>query len=345
MYDAVLLVSFGGPERPEDVLPFLENVTRGRGIPRERLEQVAQHYHRFGGRSPINDQNRALLAALRAEFRAAGPDLPLYWGNRNWHPLLADTLREMRDDGVRRAVAVFTSAFSSYAGCRQYREDLAAAQAKLGDGAPQVHKVRQFFDHPGFVEPLAEGLRAALSQVGGGARVLFSAHSIPTVMAETSGPAGGAYVAQLRESSRLVAERAGISEWELVFQSRSGPPAQPWLEPDVAERVAGLAGEGCAAVVVVPVGFVSDHMEVRYDLDQVARQRATELGMRFVRVPTVGTDPRFVAALRELVLEVVEGWPPVQRAALSPLGPWHGDCPAACCPAPVPRPAAAEVAR
>ena len=344
--DAILLVSFGGPEGPDDVVPFLENVTRGRGIPRERLAEVGKHYGLFGGRSPINDQCRALLAALRAELAEHGPDLPVYWGNRNWDPYLPATVQQMADDGVRHAVAVFTSAYSSYSSCRQYREDVARAQAEVGPGAPLVTKVRHYFNHPGFVEPTVDAVSAALASlpdpVRDGARLLFTAHSIPTPMAERSGPDGGAYVGQLASLAEVVAARFPGHDHELVFQSRSGPPTQPWLEPDVVERVTALHAAGTPAVVLVPIGFTSDHMEVLYDLDTEARARADELGLPMARAATVGTDPRFVRALRELVLEVVEQRD--ERPAVGSWGPSHRVCPGTCCPAPV-RPVSAQPAR
>lgn len=333
-YDAFLLVSFGGPEGPDDVLPFLENVLRGRNVPRERMLEVAEHYYHFGGASPINAQNRALLAALKEEFAAAGLALPLYWGNRNWHPLLTDTLRQMRDDGVRRAIALFTSAFSSYSGCRQYRENIAAAQAAVGQDAPQVDKLRAFFNHPGFIEPMIEHTRQALAQLPPAqqpcAQLVFTAHSIPLGMARTC-----AYAAQFEEASRLVAEGLGHAAWQIAYQSRSGPPSQPWLEPDVGEVLetiacqAAAAGEEPSAVVLVPIGFVSDHMEVQYDLDVEARQKAQSLGLPLVRASTVGTHPRFVRMIRELVEErLIKGAP---RPVLGRLPPCPDVCPPDCC--------------
>ena len=309
-YDAVLLVSFGGPEGPQDVVPFLENVTRGRGIPRDRLEQVGAHYALFGGVSPINAQNRALLTALRAELADAGVDLPVYWGNRNWDPYLADALREMRDAGVRRALAFVTSAYSSYSGCRQYRENLAAARAEV-DGAPEVDKVRHYFDHPGFVEPFVDATLSALASlpdaVQPGARLVFTTHSIPVAAADSSGPDGGAYVAQHRAVAELVAGRVaevtGVARpWDLVFQSRSGPPTQAWLEPDISDHLETLAADGASGVVVVPIGFVSDHMEVIYDLDTQARETCDQEGIAMVRAATAGVLPGFVRGLVDRVL-------------------------------------------
>ncbi|MBM3684811.1 MAG: ferrochelatase [Actinobacteria bacterium] len=332
--DAVLLLSFGGPEGPDDVLPFLENVTRGRGIPAERLAEVAENYHLFGGRSPINDQNRELLDALRADFDAHGlGDLPIYWGNRNWHPYLEDTMRTMVADGVRNAVAFVTSAYSSYSGCRQYREDIATAQAAIGADAPQVGKIRAFFNHPGFVEPLIDRVRATLAEVpadlAADVELVFTAHSLPLASATSCD-----YEAQLRETMRLVL--AGLDAdypHDLVWQSRSGPPQVPWLEPDVVAHLDAVAGRGRRAVVIVPVGFVSDHMEVIYDLDTQALARAAEIGLWARRAPTVGCDPAFVAMVRELV-EERRATEPLRRA-LGVLGTRPDVCPLDCCPAPV----------
>ena len=279
-YDAILVVSFGGPEGPDDVVPFLENVTRGRGIPRERLVEVGRHYELFGGVSPINAQNRALVTALEADLAAHDLPLPVYWGNRNWHPLLTDTLREMRDDGVRRALAFVTSAYSSYSTCRQYLDDIERARAEVGDGAPVVDKIRQYYDHPGFIEPMIRNVLAARdalpAAVRDDARLVFTAHSVPVAMATTSG-----YVPQLLEASRLVADGATPEgrdplDIDLVWQSRSGPPQASWLEPDISDHLAALAARDVPAVIIVPIGFVSDHMEVVYDLDTVAAARAGE---------------------------------------------------------------------
>lgn len=335
-YDAVLLVSFGGPEGPDDVLPFLERVTRGRGVPPERLQTVAAHYLARGGVSPINAQCRALLDALGAELRAAGHDLPLYWGNRNWHPLLPDTVARMAADGVRRALAIVTSATSSYSGCRQYLEDIAAARAAVGADAPVVDKIRQFYDHPGFIEAMADNVRRSLAALGmppGAVRLVFSAHSIPRAMAETCD-----YEAQLREAARLVADRVpGTGPHDLVFQSRSGPPRVPWLEPDVSDHLRALAAGGTRAVLLVPIGFVSDHMEVIQDLDTDALGVAAALGMTAARAATVGTHPRFVAGLRALIEERLD--PSRPRPALGRLGVRPDVCPAGCCPPPTAQPA------
>lgn len=325
VFDAILIVSFGGPEGPDDVMPFLENVTRGRGVPRERLLEVAHHYERFGGVSPINEQNRALIAALEPELRAAGVDLPIYFGNRNWHPLLTDTMRRMRDDGVRRALALFTSAFSSYSGCRQYREDLFFAQQAVGEEAPEVPRVRMFFNHPGFVEANVARVRDALAQLPDGeTHIAFAAHSIPLAMARNC-----AYEAQLRESSRLVADAVGVDDWAVVYQSRSGPPQVPWLEPDVCDHLDAVAARGTRNVVISPIGFVSDHLEVLYDLDVEAREQADRLELNMVRAGTAGTHPAFVAGLRDLIVErMTQGAP---RPALGRLGPSHDVCAPDCC--------------
>ncbi|WP_435769231.1 ferrochelatase [Nocardioides sp. SYSU DS0651] len=343
-YDALLLVSFGGPEKPEDVVPFLENVTRGRGIPRERLEQVGEHYFLFGGRSPINDQNRALIAAIEADFAANGVDLPVYWGNRNWDPYLTDTVARMAADGVRRAVCLATSAYSSWSSCRQYLGNLEAAAEAVPDGlvAPRLDKIRPYYNHPGFVASVVDGVLDALADLPEDlrhlARLVFVTHSIPDAMNDDSGPDGGAYLAQHRDVADVVAaqvaESSGVDRaHELVFCSRSGSPQTPWLEPDVNDRLEELAAEGAAAVVLVPVGFVSDHMEVVYDLDTEALATAERLGLPAVRSASSGTHPRFVAAIRELVLEraATERGETVDRPALGSLGPVHDCCPAGCC--------------
>jgi ferrochelatase len=365
-YDAFLLLSFGGPEGPGDVLPFLENVTRGRGIPAARLAEVAEHYYAVDGVSPINGQCRDLLASIGEQFRAGGLSLPLYWGNRNWQPFLEDTVRQMRADGVRRAVAFATSAYSSYSACRQYLDDIDRAVAAVGPGAPRIDKIRPYFNHPGFIEPFAASAEAALARLPaaaqGGARLVFTAHSIPAGMAAGSGSVtqgtavpgavGGRYQAELAEAARLIAERvrAGTLAHDLVFQSRSGPPSVPWLEPDVRDHLAALA-KGVAAsgeplpggppdgVVVVPVGFVSDHMEVVHDLDVEAAETAAALGLPFARAAAPGPSPRFAAMVRELTEELTGGAP---AQALGPFGPrayapgvfGSGDgraCPADCC--------------
>ena len=320
VYDAILVVSFGGPEKPDDVMPFLENVTRGRNIPRERLTEVAEHYYHFGGKSPINDQNRALIAALGELLKRDGPDLPIYWGNRNWHPLLPDALRQMRDDGVKRALGLFTSAFSSYSGCRQYRENIADARSQVA-GAPEVDKLRMFYNHPGFIEAMSDRVRAVLRP---GAHVAFTAHSIPLAMA-----AGCAYERQLAEAARLIADACGVEDYSVVYQSRSGPPSQPWLEPDILDHMRALADSGKKNIVVAPIGFLSDHMEVLFDLDTEARDLAAELGMQFARAGTAGTHPAFVAMIRDLIRERMEGW--AERPALGAHGPSWDVCPVDCC--------------
>jgi len=329
-YDAVLLLSFGGPEAPDQVMPFLERVLRGRNVPPERMREVAHHYELFGGVSPINGQNRALLAALRDELDAHGIALPLYWGNRNWHSLLLDTLREMQAKGVRRALAFVTSAYASYSGCRQYREDIRQAREALGLEAPRVDKLRLFYNHPGFVEANAARLRAALGQLPverrARAPVAFTAHSVPVAVAATS-----AYEGQLRETCTLVAAAAGVPAWRLVFQSRSGPPSQPWLEPDVGDYLRALAAEGVRDVVVAPVGFISDHMEVVYDLDTEAREGARGLGLNLLRAGTPGTHPAFVAMIRELIDERLR--PGTPRRFLGSHGAPADECEDDCCPA------------
>lgn len=359
-YDALLLLSFGGPEGPDDVVPFLENVTRGRGIPKERLKEVGQHYFLFGGVSPINAQNRALLDALRKDFADHGLDLPVYWGNRNWAPYVTDTLREMVTDGHRRILVLATSAYASYSGCRQYREDLAGALAALeaeGLELPRVDKLRHYFNHPGFVGPMTEGVLDSLADlpqdVRAGAHIAFTTHSIPDSAADTSGPVedhgeGGAYVRQHLDVAKLIAdavrERTGVDHpWRLVYQSRSGAPHIPWLEPDICDHLEELHGAGVPAVVMAPIGFVSDHMEVLYDLDTEARAKAQELGLPVRRSATVGADPRFAAAVRDLVLEraATERGQQVAPCALGALGPSHNLCPVGCCPARAPKPAAA----
>jgi protoporphyrin/coproporphyrin ferrochelatase len=326
-YDALLLVSFGGPEGMADVDPFLDHVLRGRHVTPERRREVAYHYERFGGVSPINAQNRALLEALRAELSAHGPRLPLYWGNRNWHPFLADAIRSMAGDGVRRALAFVTSAYSSYSGCRQYLEDIARARAEAGPSAPTAEKLRVFHDHPGFVEANADRVRDALGTFAASrraaVRLVFTAHSIPTTMA-----AGSDYVAQLSETCALVAGAAAHDRWTLAYQSRSGPPQVPWLEPDIREHLGALRAEGAQDVVVAPVGFVSDHIEVVYDLDTEARERAATLGLGFVRAGTVGAHPAFVRMIRELAEERTSGGP---RRALGVSGPRPDPCAADCC--------------
>ncbi|MDN5744270.1 MAG: ferrochelatase [Nocardioidaceae bacterium] len=346
-YDALLLVSFGGPEGPDDVVPFLENVTRGRGIPRERLEEVGAHYHLFGGRSPINDQNKALIAAMEQDFAEHAVDLPIYWGNRNWAPLLPDVVAQMATDGVERALCVVTSAYSSWSSCRQYLDNLDAAAASLPAEvrAPQLDKVRVYYNHPGFVQASVDGVLDALADLSSGsidlrsaARMLFVTHSIPLSMSDASGPEGAAYVTQhldvAAEVTAQVAQATGSTyDHELVYCSRSGSPHTPWLEPDVNDRLEELAAEGVKTVVLVPIGFVSDHMEVVYDLDTEALATAERLGMTARRAPTAGTHPAFVQALRELVLEraAVERGEDVEHLIVGSCPPGRDRCPAHCC--------------
>jgi ferrochelatase len=345
-YDALLLVSFGGPEKPEDVVPFLENVTRGRGIARERLEEVGEHYAAFGGRSPINDQNRAFLNALGEDLGAAGIDVPVYWGNRNWAPYLADTLADMARDGVARAACFFTSVYSSYSGCRQYRENLAEASAAVrarGLEPPVLDRLRLPFNHPGFAEPNVDATLAALAELPQearvGARIVFVTHSIPTKMDQTSGPQGQAYSRQHHAVAehvvaRVQEETGRRHDHDVVFCSRSGPPQVPWLEPDVNDHLTDLHGKGVPGVVLVPIGFVSDHLEVVYDLDTEALGTARGLGLPVVRAATAGIDPRFVAGVRDLLLErvAVETGRDVARATVGSLAAVHDRCPAQCCP-------------
>ncbi|MBI3688758.1 MAG: ferrochelatase [Actinobacteria bacterium] len=336
-YDALLVVSFGGPDGPADVLPFLENVVRGRGVPHERLLEVAEHYRHFDGVSPINVQNTALVDALRTAV-----DLPVYWGNRNWHPFLADTVARMASAGVRHALAFVTSAYASYSSCRQYLADIEQARAAVGPGAPEIDKIRHFYHHPGFIEPSAEAVRRALAELPvelrAQARLVFTAHSIPVAMDAGSGVAGyGRYTEQVAEAARLIAAmvRDGAdadADHDVVWQSRSGPPHVPWLEPDVNDWLETLAARGTRAVVVSPVGFVSDHVEVAWDLDREARQTAERLGMAYARAATVGVRPRFVEMIRELVDERQD--PRAPRLALGRLAAGLDACPVGCCPQP-----------
>jgi protoporphyrin/coproporphyrin ferrochelatase len=306
-YDALLIVSFGGPEGMDDVIPFLENVLRGRNVPRERMLQVARHYELFGGVSPINQQNRELIAALEKELESNGPQLPIYWGNRNWHPMLAGTIRQMAADGIRNALAFVTSAYSSYSSCRQYLQNISDARDLVGPNAPRVEKLRAFYNHPLFIEVNVDHIRAAWSQIEdpGTAHLVFTAHSIPESMA-----ANCDYAAQLAQTGSVIAQALNIDKWERVYQSRSGSPSQPWLGPDVCDHLKRLRAEGVAEIVVAPIGFVSDHMEVVYDLDVEARKVADEIGMKLVRARTAGTHPAFVRMIRELVVERIDGLVP-----------------------------------
>ena len=348
-YDAILVVSFGGPEKEADVLPFLENVLRGKNVPRERMLAVADHYYKFNGNSPINEQNRELIAALEKELARRQIQMPVYWGNRNWHPMLADTLLRMKQDGVKRALAFMTSAYSSYSGCRQYRENISAARESVGEGAPVVDKLRTFFNHPGFIEAVAGNAVEALGQLSAEdearAQLVFTAHSIPISMAQSS-----RYEEQLREASRLVAERlaaarGGRTDFDLVYQSRSGPPSQPWLEPDILDYLREMKQSGKSeSVLIVPIGFVSDHMEVLYDLDTEAKALCDELGMRMARARCAGTHPRFIEMTCDLIVERMEAErleaatgssAGLDRPALGVLLAGHDVCPVDCCPAPV----------
>ena len=318
-------------------MPFLRNVTAGRGVPEERLLEVAEHYQHFGGVSPINEQCRALLRAVEQDFRAQGVGLPLYWGNRNWRPMLADTVAQMRDDGVSQAVAFATSAYAGYSSCRQYLDDIGAARAHVGPSAPEIVKLPHFYDRPGFIEPHVDAVQAALAKVGAPARLVFTAHSIPASMARTAGPTGGLYETQLHEAARLVAERAAPDlTWDLVWQSRSGPPQVPWLEPDVNDFLRTLAGSGTTAAVISPIGFVSDHLEVVWDLDTEAAATAAELGLGYARAATPGTDPRFVRMITDLVREAMDPSDPHPTQRLGRLSPIQ-TCGAGCCPAPARR--------
>ena len=343
-FDALLVVSFGGPEGPGDVVPFLQNVTRGRGIPEERLREVGQHYFHFGGVSPINAQNRALLTALRAELSRRGTVLPVYWGNRNWHPFLTEAVDQMRADGVRRAVAFFTSAYSSYSGCRQYRENIATALAECDADTLTVERLGPYFNHSGFVDPFVDGTLAALRGLSEGeranARLVFTTHSIPLAMADSSGAetglTGGAYVQQHREVAAYVAAQVardtGVEvSWDLVYQSRSGAPHIPWLEPDIGDHLRQLSSDGCTAAVVVPIGFVSDHLEVLWDLDTQARATADEVGLPMVRVATPGTDARTVAMVCDLVGERLDRVPVAERMRVGSLPASPDRCALGCC--------------
>ena len=328
-YQAVLVVSFGGPEGRDDVMPFLENVLRGRNVPRERMLEVAEHYYHFDGVSPINGQVRDMIAAMKRDFAENELDIPIYWGNRNWHPMLPDTIKQMKEDGIERALAFMTSGFSCYSGCRQYRENIYAACDTIGAGSPVFGKIRVFYNHPGFIEPMVEKVNAALDELPAEhrsqAHIVYTAHSIPLGMAKDS-----RYETQLNEASRLVNDRIGENPWSLVYQSRSGPPSQPWLEPDVCDYIKELHQKGCTHLVIVPIGFLSDHMEVLFDLDTEAKDVCNDLGIKMVRAATVGTHPRFISMIRELVVERLDD--SMEKLALGDLGPSHDVCPEDCCP-------------
>ncbi|MEU1993880.1 ferrochelatase [Nocardia gamkensis] len=338
--DALLLLSFGGPERPEDVMPFLENVTRGRGVPRERLEAVAEHYLHFGGVSPINALNRDIIAAVEAELSAAGLELPVYFGNRNWHPMVEDTVARMAADGVGSALVFPTSAWGGYSGCLQYHEDIVRARAAFGAGAPELLKLRQYFDHPLLIEAFADAIRAARDQLAAGqraaARLVFTAHSIPVSADAAAGPpadGGRLYSRQVADAARLCAAATGFTDYDVVWQSRSGPPQVPWLDPDIVDHLDDLAAKGVEAVVVCPVGFVSDHLEVIWDLDNEAAQKAAELGMGFARAATPGTDPRFAKLIVELVSEQLRGIQPRRLGSVPGYGCTRDGepCAVGCC--------------
>ncbi len=327
-YDAILVVSFGGPEKREDVMPFLRNVTRGKNVPEERLMEVAEHYYHFEGKSPINDQCRQLIQALQEELAEHEIELPIYWGNRNWHPMLADTIQQMKDDGVKRALAFVTSAFSSYSGCRQYRENIETARAQVGDGAPEIDKIRVFYNHPNFIQAMADRVNTALESIEESrrksARIAFTAHSLPVAMSE-----GCDYTAQLEEAARLVAYELRHDAWQVVYQSRSGPPKVPWLEPDILDHLDAISQIGAREVIVAPIGFVSDHMEVIWDLDHEAKEHAAGLGLDFVRAGAVGTHPLFVSMIRELIEERIGRRE--DRQALGKLGAAPDVCAPDCC--------------
>jgi ferrochelatase len=321
-FDALLVVSFGGPEKHEDVVPFLENVLRGKNVPRERMLEVAEHYYHFDGRSPINEQNKELIAALEQEFRSHGIKMPVYWGNRNWHPLLPETLKQMHADGIRRAAALATSAFGSYSGCRQYREDIARAQQGTGLQDMVIEKLPNFCDRPEFIEAMTDRVRAAMAELTGAEQLIFTAHSVPVSMADAS-----PYVRQLKAASALVAAACGMKNWTLVYQSRSGPPTQPWLAPDICEYLRMQHAAGVRSVIVCPIGFISDHMEVLYDLDTEARALCDEIGLKMVRAGTAGSHPKLISMMRDMVLN-------------APTSAVLAHCETGCCPTPQ-RPAAA----
>lgn len=341
-YDAVLVVGFGGPEKREDVLPFLENVLRGRNVPRERMLEVAEHYYQFGGVSPINAQTRAVIQALDEELGHHHVDLPIYWGNRNWHPLLPDTMQELADEGKKRVLALVLSAYSSYSSCRQYREDIERARESVGDSAPEVDKIRVFFNHPGFIASNADRVATALENFPAEKKqtafVVYTAHSLPMSMAEQC-----TYESQLQETCRLVSESVGVpsDHYRLVYQSRSGRPQDPWLEPDVCDFLEDLKVREVTDVLVMPIGFLSDHMEVLFDLDDEARQKCEEVGLNMVRGETVGTHPLFIGMLRELIEERLDN--SREKRVVGRFPPNPDVCPVDCCPTPARRrPASTE---
>ena len=332
MYDAILVLSFGGPEGPDDVIPFLENVLRGKNVPRERMLEVAEHYNHFGGVSPINAQCRELIDKLETELSEHSIRLPVYWGNRNWHPMLADTLKQMKADGVQKVLTYVTSGFSCYSGCRQYREDIVAATEAADCDDIEFHKLRVFYNHPDFISVTSKNVRQALDSLPENSResvkIAFTAHSIPYSMSSTSD-----YEKQLKESCRLVAESMSLdtSQWDLVYQSRSGRPQDPWLEPDICDYIRDLHASGRNAMVICPIGFLSDHMEVMYDLDDEARKLCDELGMTMQRAATPGSHPTFIQMIRKLIQERTNN---AQRECIGNFGPNHDVCPDDCCPRP-----------
>jgi len=327
-FDALIVISFGGPEGQDDVMPFLENVLRGKNVPRERMLEVSEHYKHFGGVSPINEQNRELIAAIKKELADHDIDLPVYWGNRNWHPMIPDALEEMKKDGVQCALAFFTSAYSCYSGCRQYRENIMVAQDQIGPGSPEVHKLRMFFNHPLYTAATVDRVNDALLQIPENRRTktrfIFTAHSIPMSMADNC-----KYAMQLNEACRLVMEKIGDNHWDLVYQSRSGPPTQPWLEPDICDHLETIKETtDVEDVIIMPIGFVSDHMEVLFDLDTEAKEKCEEIGLNMQRAKTVGVHPQFIAMIRELILERTDG---TEKKAIGLMPPNHDVCPKDCC--------------
>ena len=352
-YDAILFLSFGGPEGMDDVMPFLENVLRGKNVPQARMLEVASHYQRFEGVSPINGQNRGLIEGLKQELEMRSIKLPVYWGNRNWHPLLADTLRQMKADGIKRALVFITSAYSSYSGCRQYREDIEKAQIEAAAGDIQFDKLRVFYNHPLFVEANIEAVKAGLAQFSQvdqkDLHVAFTAHSIPMAMANNCD-----YVKQLTETCELTAKALSITNFKLVYQSRSGPPSQPWLEPDVLDYMRELHGAGIRQILLHPIGFISDHMEIVYDLDHEAKELGRELEIQFVRTSTVGTNPKFARMMADLVEERLESnnvadatgaTVTTKRKAIGCFGPAPDVCAPDCCSYTPTRPAHASAQR
>jgi ferrochelatase len=332
-YDAILIVGFGGPEKRDDVIPFLENVLRGKNVPRERMLEVAEHYYQFDGISPINAQVRKLIDSLRTELDSNDISLPIYWGNRNWHPLLAETMQQMADEGNQHVLAVVLSAYSSYSSCRQYLENIETARDAVGQDAPVIDKIRVFYNHPDFIAANTDRLRMALEQFSELQRemihIAYTAHSIPCSMAGRCD-----YEKQLTETCRLVSEELAIprEQWELIYQSRSGRPSDPWLEPDIIDHLNAIHKQGVTNLVILPIGFLSDHLEILYDLDCEARKVCETLGLNMVRAATPGTHPQFLAMLCKLIQERLTDSP--LREAIGHYGPNHDVCPTDCCPAP-----------